>query len=69
MHFENAKYRVFHQRVNITAPFPEHLNFQEKLNSTHSHMLKSGKTNKTIIRILYISKMLYTGCSTFTHSL
>ena len=36
MHFENAKYRVFHQRANITAPFPEHLNFQEKLNSTHS---------------------------------
>ena len=29
IHFQTAKYRVLHKRSNITAPFAEHLKFQE----------------------------------------
>ena len=30
VHFQTAKQRVLHERSNISAPFAEHLKFQEK---------------------------------------
>ena len=66
IHFENATYKVLHLRSSITAPFAEHQKFQEK-NDFYTFTLGQtwqNKINKTRIRALYISNLLYAGCST-----
>ena len=35
-YIKNVIYRVLHERSNITAPFAEHLKFQEKMTFTIS---------------------------------
>ena len=47
LHFENAIYRVLHERSNITASFAEHLEVSENLTFTHALWINSGKSNKT----------------------
>ena len=42
MHFENAIYRVLHERCNNTAFFAEHQKFQEKVSSTNVRWVNSG---------------------------
>ena len=44
LHFENAIYRVLHQRTNKTASFAEHLKFQEYMTFIHTLWVNSGKS-------------------------
>ena len=46
IHFENAIYKVLHLRSSITAPFAEHLKFQEKMTYTHLLWSKGAEQNK-----------------------
>ena len=46
MHFENVIYSVLRERSNITASFAKHLKFQEKMTSTHSLWVNSGKSKE-----------------------
>ena len=43
IHFEIATYKVIHERSNKTAPFAEHLKFQEKLTSVDALSVESDK--------------------------
>ena len=44
MHFENALYKVLHERSNIAASFTEHLKVQEKMTFTHALFVNSSKS-------------------------
>ena len=55
---------MFHERSNITAPFGEHLKFQERqLLQENFGWIVVNYNKKTRIKILYILKLLYTGYS------
>ena len=54
MHFENAIYRVLHERRrNITAPFAEHLKFQKqtKKTFTHSFWVNSDESKEKLLKL------------------
>ena len=43
LHYENAIYRVLHERSNITAPSAEHPKFPEKMTFAELFWVKRGK--------------------------
>ena len=46
LHFENATYRVLHERSNITAPSAEHLKFLKKMTFAEVFWVNHGKKKK-----------------------
>ena len=65
LHFENALYRVLHERSSITASFTEHLKFLEILTFTYMHfqLIVANKNKRNRMSTFYILKALYTVCS------
>ena len=43
IHFENAIYRVLHERSNDTAPFAEHPKFEEETTFIEAVSMNGGK--------------------------
>ena len=44
MHFEKARYRVFHETSNVIASLVECLEFHEKLTFAHPFWINSAKS-------------------------
>ena len=45
LHFENAAYRMLHERYNVVASLTEHLEFSQQINFRHAMWLKLVPAN------------------------